>query len=329
MARLKAECLFQKHKLNGTTLRAAVLSQLPAISRAGSLLPTLNNALTRLPFVSSLLGFSAKRQLPKLAARRFSQWFSAHTLHANAGRTGQIILLNDMFVEYYEPALGRSAVELLERWGFKITLSPCFASPRLSISLGMLEQAQARMAIALDWLQTKATNDTFIIGLEPSELLTYRDEASALPLLESQMSFVNNHQKQFVLFEEFLSEHRRAFCADVSFKEHIVNIALHIHCHQKSLSNGETCIKALQILPQADIQSIPSGCCGMAGLFGYERQNFTLSQQIGELVLFPFIRNLSQTTKIVATGASCRQQLQDFLNTKAYHPAEILYQQLA
>ena len=328
MARLKAECMFQTHKLNGTPLRSIVLSQLPAISRAGSGFSALSNAFTRLPVVKSLLGFSAERPLPKWAARRFSHWFNTHTRHPNAGRAGKIILFNDMFTEYYDPALGCSAVELLERWGFNITLSPCFASPRLSISLGLLDQAQARMAIALNWLQTTVTQDTYILGLEPSELLTYRDEASALPLSDSRMAFLETHRKQFVLFEEFVSEHHQSFCPGVSFEDQTVNIALHVHCHQKSLSNTEHCVTALQTLPQANIQSIPSGCCGMAGLFGYEKQNYALSQQIGELVLFPFLRDLSQPTTIVATGASCRQQIQDSLNIKAFHPAHILHQQL-
>jgi FAD/FMN-containing dehydrogenase/Fe-S oxidoreductase len=329
MAKLKAECLHQTHKLNGTPLRTTILSHLHTISRIGSRLPDLSNRIARLPGVHSLLGFSSKRQLPKLATKRFSQWFNTHTAHKNAGLAGHIVLLNDLFTDYYDETLGRSAVEMLERWGFNITVSPCFASPRLSISLGLLDQAQARMTVALDWLQTQVNENTHIIGLEPSELLTYRDEARVLPLSVAQRAFLDKHQHQFMLFDEFVSNHRQSFPTDITYKTQPLDIALHVHCHQKSLSNTEHCVTALHIIPHANIQRIPSGCCGMAGFFGYEKQNHELSHQIGELVLLPFIRKLPPQTKIVATGASCRQQIQDFLHIKAYHPAEILYQQLA
>jgi len=327
MARLKAECLYQTHKLNGTPLRSTALSQLPTISHIASRLPALSIIFT--PMASRLLGFSPKRRLPSLANTRFSQWFNVHAVHSNAGRAGHIILLNDLFTEYFNNTPGRSAVELLERWGFKITLSPCFSSARLSISLGLLEQARQRLASALDWLRTQVNHSTYVMGLEPSELLTYRDEAHALPLSDSQLAFLSAHQKQFVLFEELVSKLRQSIPTDLLFKAQPVHIALHIHCHQKSLSNSDDCVDALQINPHTEVQYIPSGCCGMGGFFGYEQQNMAVSQQIAELVLLPFIRNLAPDTKVVATGASCRHQIQDLLNVKAHHPAEILCQQLA
>ena len=167
------------------------------------------------------------------------------------------------------------------------------------------------------------------MGLEPSELLTYRDEACALPIAEPQLKFLSEHRKQFVLFEEMVCEQRESFPTELKFKTQTLDIALHVHCHQKSLSLPDHCVSALQINPHAKIQLIPSGCCGMAGFFGYEKQNAALSKQIAELVLLPFIRKLPQDTKIVATGASCRHQIQDLLNIKAYHPAEILHGQLS
>jgi Fe-S oxidoreductase len=219
-------------------------------------------------------------------------------------------------------------VELLERWGFKVTLSPCFASLRLSISLGLLDQARAHLIVALDWLRKHIHENNYIIGLEPSELLTYRDEAAALAVKSTDIDTLEKLKSKMVLFDEFVSDHKTALAGKTSFRKQITNIAVHVHCHQKSLSSPEKCIDALQLIPQSNIQPIPSGCCGMAGFFGYEKQNYELSAQIAELVLLPFIRNLPADTKIVATGASCRQQIYDFLKIKAYHPAQLLYQQL-
>jgi Fe-S oxidoreductase len=260
--------------------------------------------------------------------QRFSHWFAGHTAHKHAGRNGRVILLNDMFSEYYEPALGRSAVELLEYWGYEVSLSPCFTSTRLSISLGLLDQARKAMASAVKWLQSRLQDNTWIIGLEPSELLTFRDEAGALLRQQTQREFLKNHQHRFILFEEFVSDHHESFAKEVSYKSQSVSLAVHVHCHQKSLSHWDQCLNALHQLPNAHIQHIPSGCCGMAGLFGYQQDTYDLSRQIGELVLFPFIRDLPPETRIVATGASCRQQIRDCLNIEAYHPAQILHQQL-
>ena len=328
MAKLKAECLYQSQQLQGTALRTRLLSQLDTISRLASGAPSLSNALLGLPIVNRLLGFSPRRQLPKLAAVRFSQWFAHHTVHKNAGRRGQVILLNDVFSEFYEPAVGRSAVDLLEYWGFSIVLSPCFASARLCISLGMLQQARNTLTATVHWLDSRVNEATQVIGLEPSELLTYRDEARALLVEPAQIRFLHDHQHRFQLFDEFVSDHHGSFCKDDVHNENPLNLAVHVHCHQKSLSDADKCISALQITTHAKIHTLASGCCGMAGLFGYQPANYDVSRQIAELVLLPSIRQLPHDTRVVATGASCRQQIQDFLNIKAYHPAEILRQQL-
>lgn len=328
MARLKAECLYQTHKVLGTPIRTALLVKLDTVSRWASHMPSLANAILHQPLSQHVLGFSSRRRLPKLAAHRFSQWFAGHAPNKHAGLNGKIIIMNDLFSEYYEPELGRSAAELLERWGYEVILSPCFTSARLNISLGLLDQARKAMANTVQWLQSQLNENTWIIGLEPSELLTFRDEAGALLTQQSQRQFLESHQHRFLLFDEFVSDHHESFAKEVAFKSQSVSLAVHVHCHQKSLSHAEQCINTLQQLPNAYIQNIPSGCCGMAGLFGYQHSTYELSRQIGELVLFPFIRDLPPDTKIVATGASCRQQIRDFLNIEAYHPAQILRQQL-
>lgn len=331
MARLKAECLYQTHKLKGTTWRTLLLSQLDTINRLGSRTPALSNLLLGLPVNKPLLGFHRQRVLPKLSPVKLSRWFKGRTPHPNAGTAGHIIILNDLFSEYYEPQVGRSAIELLERWGFSVSLSPCFASVRLCISLGLLDQARRRLAVAIDWLQTHANDKDYLLGLEPSELLTYRDEAKGLLQQSAHLGTMRHHlimQNRFLLFDEFVSEHQKSFTGEVAFHPKPIDIALHIHCHQKALSEPAKSLEALRIIPHATIETIPSGCCGMAGLFGYGKESYEVSKQIGELVLMPYIRDLPRNTKIVAAGASCRQQIKDLLNINAYHPAQLIHQQM-
>ncbi len=327
MARLKAECAYQTNLISGPGLRARLFERLDTLSRIASLAPAAGNALFGQPMLKRMLGFSPRRRLPRLAARRLSDWFRARAEHKNAGAAGRVILLNDLFSEYYEPAPGRSAVQMLERWGFKVELSPCFPSARLCVSLGLLPQARARITAALQWLRSRVTEDACIIGLEPSELLTYRDEAGALLTEDSQLRFLQDHQNRFVLFEEFVCEHAPAL-KPVAFREDPMRVAVHVHCHQKSLSDAEKCPRSLRLIPGVGIQSIASGCCGMAGLFGYAEKNYELSRQIGELVLFPAIRELPDAARIVATGASCRQQIRDGAQREALHVARVLEQAL-
>lgn len=329
MAKLKAEYLFQTHKLNGLSQRTKALSQLETLSRMGSLFPTISNSVARLSLTKHVIGFTPKRPLPSLASLRFSQWFATHTPHPDTGTAGNVTVLNDVFSEYYDETLGRCAVELLERWGFSVRLSPNFASLRLSISLGLLDQARIRLIKVLEWMRQQPQENSYIIGLEPSELLTYKDEAMALLTRSEDRDSLQALQPRMVLFDEFVSEHKSMLTDKILFKDQATDIAVHIHCHQKSLSNSDRCLDALQLIPQVNIQTIPSGCCGMAGFFGYEKQNYALSASIAELVLLPYIRNLPATTQIVATGASCRQQIYDFLKVKAFHPAQLLHQQLA
>jgi Fe-S oxidoreductase len=192
----------------------------------------------------------------------------------------------------------------------------------------LLQQARNTIVSALDWMDSRLDDDTLVIGLEPSELLTFRDEALALLAEPAQIRFLHDHQYRFLLFDEFVSDHSASFYKNEARSDNTLNLAVHVHCHQKSLSDADKCISALQLFGNNNIETIASGCCGMAGLFGYQQSNYNLSRQIAELVLLPSIRKLPQDTRIVATGASCRQQIHDLLNIKAYHPAEILRQQL-
>ena len=238
------------------------------------------------------------------------------------------MLFNDLFTEYQEPQIGIAAVEFLERVGLRIGLTHGIESGRIQISQGLLRQAKRRLDQAIKRLYPHAAEGKLILGLEPSEILTFRDEAPDLVAsrLRGQARAIASQTR---LFEEFVAEEARAGkLKALAFRTDPCRILVHGHCHQKALVGIQPLLDTLAILPNTNIEAIPSGCCGMAGAFGYEREHYELSMQIGELVLFPAIRGSGQETIIVAPGTSCRHQIRDGTGRPALHPAEVLRRRL-
>jgi Fe-S oxidoreductase len=329
MARIKSECLYQLNKHRPLPLSARVVSALPAFSRWGSRAPVLANALTKLPIGKRLLGFDARRRLPSLARPPFSKWHKrrsgiTHNDHSNA----TVVILNDLFTEYYDSACGRAAVEVLEQLGFTSRITTHVSALRPLISQGLLAQAKSELFHAIDELYEYATQGLWIIGLEPSELLTYRDEAQAFDVSDDVRDKIQMVAQQSVLFEEFLLQCESSRLQRLQFVDKPLVIGVHTHCHQKALSRTEVCAQALNLIPQAKVHHLDSGCCGMAGTFGYEKNHYEVSKTIAEIELFPHVRQLPDDAVIVATGTSCRQQIWDLLGCRAYHSAEILRRNL-
>ena len=324
ITRLKIEHTQQYIKTHGTPLRAHAIRQYETLSKLGSYLPAITNLFLDSHFLRSLLGYDARRKLPKIHKQTLSGWYNHHSIHANSGKLGEVILLNNLFSEYYDVQVGVAAIEFLEYCGYEVQLSPCFPSLRTVLSQGLVETAKSRLVQIIDYLHPKATYNLPIIGLEPSELLTLRDDAKALVMGE-QISQLDTVARQVKLFEEFISMERyRIESQDLDWKAEHLTLLLHGHCHQKSLAGLDTCRDALSIIPECGIEIIPSGCCGMAGSFGYEKENYAFSLRVANLILFPAIRNASKDTTIVATGTSCRQQIRDNIDVEPLHPAEVL-----
>ena len=325
MARMKAEFLQHYHDKHGIPWRARVLRYYTTLSRMASHAPALFNVLLGSRKLKEALGIYPGRQLPRLAMRRFSAWFKAHRSAAPADNNGIVALLNDPIIEYYEPELGQAAVEVLERTGFTVRLTRCLSSGRVEISQGLLRRARITLRRALSELYTYASEDIPIVGLEPSEILTFRDEPRDLiadgPLREKACAVA---RKVFV-FEEFIQKLVGDRGIDPQIFDHSARkVLLHVHCHQKAFSGLKPSIAALESIPNVQVQSIPSGCCGMAGAFGYEVEHYALSQRIGELVLFPAVRMAGPDTIVIATGTSCRVQIMEGTGVKAWHPAQIM-----
>ncbi len=326
MARLKSEHLQHYCDRFGVPLRSRFIQHFDVLTRVSSTTPSISNwVMQRLP-LKRLLDFHTRRDLPALASVNLQRWFKNHQVHRNAGQRDEIVLVSDVFTNYYDSAVGIAAVAFLEQMGFRITLSPCFPSLRTVISQGLLRKARQRVASSVEWLFEHAQHGKWLIGLEPSELLTYRDELLGLANTDEVREKAKTVAARCLLFEEFVCKvmHDIESASQLQRKTS-TTILVHGHCHQKSLAGTGSCIQALSLIPDSDIQTIPSGCCGMAGSFGYEKEHYDLSMAIGELVLFPAIRSASQDTIVVATGTSCRQQIKDGTGVIAYHPAQVLH----
>lgn len=235
------------------------------------------------------------------------------------------LLVIDPFSEFYEPGIAAAAVTVLERCGHCIQINACLPLGRAEISQGLLRRARKRVTEAVEILYPYAASGRPIVGLEPSEILTLRDAAADLVAGEAMRKKAREVADQAVLFEEFISREEALADRTPFARNDLPNTLLvHGHCHQKSLVGMQPTLKALSLIPGTDVKLIASGCCGMAGAFGCEAEHYAFSLQIAELILFPAIRRAPSSSLIVASGASCRQQITDGLGVRARHPAEIL-----
>ena len=328
ITRLKTEHLQQYIAVNGTPIRARALQHYETLSKIASYIPPVANVLMNTHFIRSILGYDARRKLPALQKQTLSQWYDHRREHANSGKLGEVIILNSVFTEYYDVNVGISAIEFLEYCGYKVHLSPCFPSLRTVLSQGLVGEAKKRLGELIEYAFPKATYNFPMIGLEPSELLSIRDDAKSL-VKDEHISLLKKVLPQVYLFEEFISSERYKIESQaLNWKSKHATILLHVHCHQKSLAGIESCREALSIIPECGVEVMSAGCCGMAGSFGYEKEHYDFSLKVANLIMFPAIRKASKDTIIVATGTSCRNQIRDNMDIKPLHPAEVLRQSL-
>jgi FAD/FMN-containing dehydrogenase/Fe-S oxidoreductase len=333
VARLKAEWQQHWHDRHGVPFRTRLIASFGTLMKWASLLPRLHNELVIHYMTSSvkrLVGLAPQRSLPLLHHTTLAAW---HAKHANpsslAYPNGRVHLFCDEFTNYTDAAIGIKAVELLNGLGYEVVIPPHGESGRAQLSKGLAREAQKLAVRNVESLHKVVTARAPLVGLEPSAILGFRDEYPDLvppSLKEAARSLAKNA----LLFEEFIS--READAGRIrreSFSAGSCMIKLHGHCHQKALSSLVPVVKALELPAGNRVQLIPSGCCGMAGSFGYEAEHFALSQQIGELVLFPAVRAASEDTLIAASGTSCRHQIKDGTGRVALHPVEILHDALA
>jgi Fe-S oxidoreductase len=243
-------------------------------------------------------------------------------------RLKKVYLFVDEFTNYNDVEIGITAVKLLNRLGYEVIVPKHVESGRPQLSKGLLDDAKRLANQNVSLLKDVITEDIPLIGIEPSAILTFRDEYPDLVdknLEEDAKSLAKN----VFMIEEFLSKEIEAKRISKSaFTTEKRLIKLHGHCQQKSLSSMVPAKRTLSLPENYEVQLIPSGCCGMAGSFGYEKEHFELSNQIGELVLFPTIRQQGEDVIIAASGTSCRHQIHDGTGRTAKHAVEILYEAL-
>ena len=332
VARLKAEWLQQVHDARGVPLRARLVGGFSRAMALASMAPGLYNFFVTQSVTAGafkrLAGFAPNRSMPPLGASTLRRWHRAHANRPGPFPKGRVFLFCDEFTDYNDAAMGIKAVRLLNRLGYAVTIPRHVDSGRAQISKGLLREAQ-RLAIRnVELLKDVVTAEAPLLGLEPSAILGFRDEVPDLVpahLIEPAKRLA----RHALLIDEFLA--REAAAGRIrpeAFTQEARRVKLHGHCHQKALASVSATVQALQLPVNYRVELIPSGCCGMAGSFGYEAEHFAVSMQVGELVLLPAVRSAPSDALIAAPGTSCRHQIKDGTGRIALHPVEILHDAL-
>jgi len=331
MAKLKYEFLHHYYKANGLPLRNRLFGHIERLNRLMSRVPTLANWMASVPFnrwlMEKVVGIDRRRPLPALADETFTEWFRKREgwrrrLGAEAPR-GEVVLFHDTFVTYNTPEIGRAAVQLLEAAGYQVVLVERKCCGRPLISKGMLTEARDNAAWNVERLHPYAARGVAIVGLEPSCLLTMRDEWVDLLRTDEARTVA----AQSALLEQFLLR-ERARGLNLTWAAHGREALLHGHCHQKAMVGTGPTVGVLRWAGYT-VSEVDSGCCGMAGSFGFEREHYDISVELGNRRLAPAVKATPATTEVVAPGISCRQQIQHLAGRRAKHPAEVLWEALA
>lgn len=335
MAKLKAEYLQHYYDANGVPLRSWLVGHINIFNKFASAVPSVYNYLmNKSPLakpIKNFIGFSEKRMLPALAPQTFKKWLRKNLdkLNRGLGNDSQsICLFVDEFTNYNDVEVGVKCVKLLNKLGYKVVVLNHKESGRTFLSKGLLKKARKLAEFNVKSLHILIEQKIPLVGIEPSCILTFRDEYPELvttPYREQAKELAKN----VYLIEEFLSkefEDGRIVASKFSLQEKIIKF--HGHCQQKAIVSTTPTQKMLSIPQNFKVSEIKSGCCGMAGSFGYEKEHYDVSMKIGELVLFPEVRNSDENIIIAAPGTSCRHHIADGTGKKAIHPVEVLYDAL-
>ncbi len=332
VTKLKAEFLQHYYDANGIPLRSRLIANIPNINRLGAIAPHWNNfVLTRFgKYFMRWFGFSEKRQMPLIQCKSLRTW--ANRIHLQDKKhdikNGKVYFFADEFTNYTDTYIGIKAIRLLTRLGYEVVIPKHVESGRTYLSKGFVRKAKKIANQNIDLLKDKITKETPLIGIEPSTILSFRDEYPDLATPERKEAAIILGQ-QALLIDEFLAKEMNAGnIRKESFTDSVKQIKLHGHCQQKAVASTQASIDVLSFPMNYHVEEIPSGCCGMAGSFGFEKEHYDLSMKIGEMVLFPAVRNAAKETIIAAIGTSCRHQIKDGTDRKALHTVEILWNAL-
>ena len=330
--KLKAEWQHQYYQTNGVPFRTKVIANFTKGMKMASIAPwaydlVYSNKLTG-NLAKSITGFATKRSMPALARVTLDKWLRKQFKPtADSGR--KVHFFCDEFTNYNDAEIGKTAVKLLDKLGYEVIYIPHPESGRTFLSKGLLDDAKKLAEANVSLFSDQVTEDLPLVGIEPSSLLTFRDEYPDL-LRDKLKADAVALSKNVLTIEEFIAQEiDKGIIKSVQFTQEEKLIKVHGHCHQKALSSMVPSKKMLELPANYKVHMIPSGCCGMAGSFGYEKEHFDVSMQIGELVLFPTVRKQPDEVLIAAAGTSCRHQIKDGTARIAKHPVEILWEALS
>lgn len=324
----KAEFLYQYYKENKPPLSVKLFAKSTKLNRNASRLPRLSNWLFSNGFTSKIIksigGVHPKRSMPNIAIKTFSKQYqsSENKNVVKITQQKEVYLFVDEFCNYMDANIAMDAYELLTALGYKLHVIHHLDSGRALLSKGFLAEAKVEVDKNLKFFKGKLSEDVPLIGIEPSAILSFRDE---YPRLATDRELAFSIAKHTFLIEEFIaSEIQLGNIRSEQFTSEERRIKIHIHCHQKSLSNQKVTFDILNLPKNFAPTLIVSGCCGMAGSFGYEKEHYEISMKIGELKLFPSVRKTPETTVLVSNGTSCRHQILDGTGREALHPVSVL-----
>lgn len=328
MAKLKAEFLQHYYDANGIPFRSKLIANITRLNRLGTIAPGIYNFFQQNSLFSGIIkkftGFAPQRSLPLLCSTTLRAW-AGKQLHDD-NLTKSVYLFADEFTNFNDVEIGIKAVRLLNHFGYKVIIPDHEESGRTWISKGLIREARKLAVANVTKLSPLVSAETPLLGLEPSAILTFRDEYP--DLVGNQLKEkAKNLAQHALLFDEFIAknvteEDRKQFTTAP------LQIRLHGHCHQKALASVAPTMRMLSLPVNYKVEEIKSGCCGMAGAFGYEKEHYDVSMKVGELVLFPAVRNSDESIVIAAPGTSCRHQIMDGTGRRAFHPVEVLYDAL-
>ena len=331
VASLKAEFQYQYQKINGVSLRTKLFAYNNRLNKIGSKFPRVSNFVFSNNFTSSILkksfGIAKKRNLPYISNKSLSNEFKIiKNQLVNKKFIKTVYLFNDEFTNHLDTQIGLDAIQLLIALNYKVKLLNNVESGRAFLSKGLLEHAKEFANKNILIFKNKITKETPLIGIEPSAIYTFKDEY--LKLADDKVS-AEAIAKNTLLIEEFIQQEiELGNIKPEQFTSNVKKIKFHGHCHQKAMSSQISSFAVLNLPKNYKVTIIPSGCCGMAGSFGYEKEHYEVSMQIGEQTLFPAVKQAPNTTVISANGTSCRHQIKDGTTREAKHPITILKEAL-
>ncbi|MEZ4916557.1 MAG: FAD-linked oxidase C-terminal domain-containing protein [Chitinophagales bacterium] len=331
MALMKAEYTYQYNKINGTPFRSKLFGNVEKLSRLGSVAPSFTNWVNGLSITKKIMGLAQERTAPKIAKQTLRKWIYTNRVVDNsfqiADNKPTIYLFIDEFTNYNDVEIGKKTILLLQKLGYIIKIAPIFDSGRAYLSKGMLDEAKKIANKNAETLLPLINKENPIIGIEPSAILSFRDEY--VRLVDDKNYKNSSVAKHSYTIEEFLAQEiKKGIINSNLFTEEHLQIKLHGHCHQKAISEQNYTKEMLSLPKNYHVEILPTGCCGMAGSFGYEKEHYEVSMKVGNLVLFPAVRAMEQQEVICAPGTSCRHQIHDGTQRTALHPVEVLYNAL-